>query len=94
MQHARFKLHAEERTCNPVQRPDFGFLRRRNLLFPSECTPDCAHACDYFGFLFWFLRTFAPPTKSGAHDFVVLHSSTKLNHAKNHKAHPAHMGNM
>ena len=22
MQHARFKLHAEERTCNPVQRPN------------------------------------------------------------------------
>jgi hypothetical protein len=23
MQPARFKLHAEERTCNPVQRPNF-----------------------------------------------------------------------
>ena len=23
MQQARFKLHAEERTCNPVQRPNF-----------------------------------------------------------------------
>jgi hypothetical protein len=23
MQTARFKLHAEERTCNPVQRPNF-----------------------------------------------------------------------
>ena len=23
MQHARFKPHAKERTCNPVQRPDF-----------------------------------------------------------------------
>ena len=28
MQHARFKLHAEERTCNPVQRPNFRGLAR------------------------------------------------------------------
>ena len=28
MQPARFKLHAEERTCNPVQRPSFRDLAR------------------------------------------------------------------
>ena len=36
MQPARFKLHAQERTCNPVQRPNFrGWGAKGNLHIKS-----------------------------------------------------------
>jgi hypothetical protein len=41
MQPARFKLHAEERTCNPVQRPNFrGRGTRQGVTSTTNAHPD------------------------------------------------------
>ena len=39
MQRARFKSHAEGRTCNPVQRPDFRGRAKLELECPMAQTP-------------------------------------------------------
>ena len=39
MQHARFKPHAEERTRNPVQRPDFRGRAKLDLECPNPGSP-------------------------------------------------------
>ena len=44
MQHARFKPHAYERTCNPVQRPDFrGCAMSATNAYPDSFTPPGTH---------------------------------------------------
>ena len=40
MQPARFKLHAEERTCNPVQRPNFRGQGTRQATSTTNAHPD------------------------------------------------------
>jgi hypothetical protein len=39
MQHARFKPHAEERTRNPVQRPNFRGRAKLELECPNPGSP-------------------------------------------------------